>query len=517
MGSSGNALQLTSQNSKDLILDNFQLNQLNLANIAAVQQQQQQPPPLDPKKQQQSQAKKRRKKNDADPNSNDSNIEKSPLPTIITSNEIINSQQQQHQQQQQQQQQQHEIQKDMHYFDNFNQSNSFKLNQNIGSSFLNLDTNMNNFNQQHHMHPPPQQQQQPQFQQHANTAQKNFVVNLNQPPKIIQISNQVPMNLIGHQQQQQQQQKNSPILLYQMQHNQANKICNQQPQQLQQQQQQHMPQFKLIDDQRGKLENNSSSEHVIQTQNIMLNTSNQLEQNSGMLLENCEFINSTKANLARSTSQKYLSQNLNFEENIKPDQQSNEHKNDSNIRVYLSQQLQQKPMLINQQDTGKPNEFHIIQQHQQPQPQQQQQQYVDNNSNQQHQQAPIQLQLFAQPGQRFDNNFYNENNSQNSQTPAVSYMPIQIVSIDQPANHSSQNTNTNNNNIIINNNNNNNASSSVSKADEVLDHIDIIINEVAAGSGTIPYSSDFDDEESKINLLVIRVEYQIIKFYLIIS
>ena len=353
--------------------------------------------------------------------------------------------------------------------------------------------------------------------QHANTAQKNFVVNLNQPPKIIQISNQVPMNLIGHQQQQQQQQKNSPILLYQMQHNQANKICNQQPQQLQQQQQQHMPQFKLIDDQRGKLENNSSSEHVIQTQNIMLNTSNQLEQNSGMLLENCEFINSTKANLARSTSQKYLSQNLNFEENIKPDQQSNEHKNDSNIRVYLSQQLQQKPMLINQQDTGKPNEFHIIQQHQQPQPQQQQQQYVDNNSNQQHQQAPIQLQLFAQPGQRFDNNFYNENNSQNSQTPAVSYMPIQIVSIDQPANHSSQNTNTNNNNIIINNNNNNNASSSVSKADEVLDHIDIIINEVAAGSGTIPYSSDFDDEESKINLLVIRVEYQILKFYLIIS
>ena len=331
--------------------------------------------------------------------------------------------------------------------------------------------------------------------QHTNTAQKNFVVNLNQPPKIIQISNQVPMNLMAHQQQQQQQQqqqKNSPILLYQMQHNQANKICNQQPQQ-------HMPQFKLMDEQCGKPENNSS-------QNIMLNTSNQIEQNSGMLLENCEFINSTKANLARSTSQKYLNQNLNFDENNKPDQQTSELKNDSNIRVYLSQQLQQKPMqMINQQDTGKPNEFHIIQQHQQPQ-----QQYADNNLNQQHQQAPIQLQLFAQPGQLFDNNnFYSENNSQNSQmsssSPAVSYMPIQIVSIDQPATHSSQNTNTNNSN---NNNNNNNTSSSVSKADEVLDHIDIIINEVAAGSGTIPYSSDFDDEESKISLLL-QVTWQI--------
>ena len=178
MGSNGNALQLTSQNSKELILDNFQLNQLNLANITAVQQQQ--PPPLDPKKQQQSQAKKRRKKNDADPNSNDSNIEKSPLPTAITSNEIINSQQQQ---------QQHEIQKDMHYFDNFNQSNSFKLNQNLGSSFLNLDTNMNNFNQQHHMHPPLQQQQQSQFQQ-------QHVINHQQ----------------HQQQQQQQQQMHSPLV-----------------------------------------------------------------------------------------------------------------------------------------------------------------------------------------------------------------------------------------------------------------------------------------------------------------
>ena len=39
------------------------------------------------------------------------------------------------------------------------------------------------------------------------------------------------------------------------------------------------------------------------------------------------------------------------------------------------------------------------------------------------------------------------------------------------------------------------------KAEEVQDHIDSIINEVASGSGIIPYSSDFDDDESKLKLI----------------
>lgn len=39
------------------------------------------------------------------------------------------------------------------------------------------------------------------------------------------------------------------------------------------------------------------------------------------------------------------------------------------------------------------------------------------------------------------------------------------------------------------------------KCDDVIgDHIDSIINEVAAGSGTIPYSIDGDDDESNISI-----------------
>ena len=63
---------------------------------------------------------------------------------------------------------------------------------------------------------------------------------------------------------------------------------------------------------------------------------------------------------------------------------------------------------------------------------------------------------------------------------------------------------------------------SSSKADEIQDHIDSIINEVASGSGVIPYSSDFDDDESKfknfqkIDLLVLnKTELNFIKSQLV--
>lgn len=133
--------------------------------------------------------------------------------------------------------------------------------------------------------------------------QTQHVVNLNQnqPPKIIQLSNQIPVGLMNN------SQKNQ-ILLYQM----------------QQKQQQTAGSIKQVD----AIEQPNNEASQTPTSNIQL--------------ENCEFINSSKANLAKNLV------NSNADLNSKPEAQcqdnkinnlisNNNNNNNNNMRVYLNQ------------------------------------------------------------------------------------------------------------------------------------------------------------------------------------
>ncbi len=320
---------------------------------------------------------------------------------------------------------------------------------------------------------------------------KNFLVNLNQPPKIIQLSNQLQVGLMAN-----NSPSKNPILLYQMQQNQMpGKLLNQQ-----QQPQQH--QLKLIDSSIVGIEATDSNisknadsstlillnhqqdvskqniHHVDSSNTILYATSNQQFTNqmdinnsnimdaNNSSLENCEFINSSKANFARISIDK-------------PNETNTKNVLINNHNTLVIQEMS-KPVDINS------NHHHHHQQQQQQQ--QQQPQFIFNSSTssfqtnqentsklieinpQTQQQQPIQLQLFTQPVQHFEQknvSYVNEN----------SLRPPTILNLSSSSSHQ--------------------VTSSNSKADEIQDHIDTIINEVAAGSGTIPYSSDFDDEESK--------------------
>lgn len=167
--------------------------------------------------------------------------------------------------------------------------------------------------------------------------QQNYVVNLNQnqPPKIIQLSNQIPVGLMNN------AQKNQ-ILLYQMQQKQQIEQNNSTNKRTEHSSNLDFKSFNTID---PTIEASQAQKNF----SVIFDNKNQsLSPNSNIQLENCEFINSSKANLAKNLP-KNCNNNTN-DINGKTEAQSQDNNlnnvisgNNNNMRVFLNQdgQIQQ--------------------------------------------------------------------------------------------------------------------------------------------------------------------------------